>query len=871
MKRMGVSALSGKGLRLAIVASMLLAGLAPAGLVPAGGTGTFPPPAAGDWTIEDTTSVTGENLLVGGNISIGHGSLSLTDCVISGNASKTTFFIELSENGTLNAVNCTFRTGNSTDMVLRLRGQASFRSCKFLAQGGPIWMYRYTGSVSLIDSVLEGTFEVKPGNTPTLENLTVRNAYFGMMNPYPVAGVTFENCTLGLFAGTNNTVTNCSFYDCEKGVAPGKGTVVQDCAFASCKAGVSSKLESNTFEGPWIVGCRFFDCHAGGVLGDGAYVDGCEFTGCWEGVELLGDGDIEGSAFRDCTAGVVLSANTSLTLNTSRFSACPVAVDASSAIAPGRISGCMFTRPTAGNQQDASLVSAGTLVLRDSDFKGSFGKDIRVVSGTCTAVNTTIRLGAVEVVSGFLAVCWYLDGAVHLGDGTPAASASVNISDQYGLPMVQAITGTDGSTGVLEPMQYRVAPGGTTYRSPLRVNASLGPFKGNATVDLTGNKHVGITLADVSLPWVQVISPANGSLLNTSQLRLEGTAGDESGPVASVSVRLDGGAWVPAEGNDSWTASLNATDGVHHIQALATDEAGNTGYENITLTVDTVAPAITFIWPAQGALLNRSAVQVRIRTEGGALATLGGSPADNLDGNVTVNLTLKEGLNELEVTATDPAGNRASAMLRLTLDTTPPALSVGSPANGSLVANTTVTVSGAIEAGSKLFAQGKAAAVNGTSFSYVWSLVEGENALTLYAEDAAGNRNYATLKVRRDTIAPGLTADVADGFKTKNASIGINGTTEPNATVTVNGVQVSVDASGRFFTTVQLVLGSNNITLEAKDPAGNARQLKLSVIRSKPAAPPEKKSGMETGIAALAALAAAAALVFWERRRAGAG
>ena len=174
MKRMGVSRLSEKWLRSVVMALFLVAGLLPAGPGSAGGTGTFPPPEAGDWVIEDATSVSGENILVGGNISIGHGSLSLTDCVISGNASKQTFFIELSENGTLDAVGCDFRTGNCTDMVFRLRGTATFRSCRFLAQNGPIWMYRYTGSVSLVDSVLEGTFEVKPGNSPTLENLTSR-------------------------------------------------------------------------------------------------------------------------------------------------------------------------------------------------------------------------------------------------------------------------------------------------------------------------------------------------------------------------------------------------------------------------------------------------------------------------------------------------------------------------------------------------------------------------------------------------------------------------------------------------------------------------------------------------------------------------
>jgi len=831
----------------------------------AAGTGTFPPPLSGDWVIEDATTVSGENLLVGGNISIGHGSLSLTDCVISGNASKTTFFIELSENGTLNAVNCTFRTGNGTDMVFRLRGQASFRSCRFLAEGGPIWMYRYTGSVSLIDSLLEGTFEVKPGNTPTLQNLTVRNAYFGMMNPYPVAGVSFENCTLGLFAGTNNTVTNCSFYDCEKGVAAGRGTLIRDCAFTECRAGVSSRIESNTMDGPTVLDCRFFDCTDGALLGNGTSVEGCRFTSCVAGVKLIRDGAIGGSDFFDCSKGVELSANSSLRLNSSRFSECSVAVEASQE-ASGAISGCVFSRPSGGSATDASLVSGGAMEIRDSVFKGSSGKDLRVMSGMCTAVNTTLRPGSAEVVSGFLTVSWYLDCTVYLGGVSAAGIIPVNITDQYGQP-VRYVLARNGNTGVLELPQYRMAPGGTTFRSPLHFNVSAWPYEGNVTVDLTGNRHLDITLLDVGFPWVLIHYPWDGKLLNTTELLVTGTAGDEAGPVASVSVRLDGGAWVPAEGGENWAVTLNATEGVHLVEAKVTDNAGNTALIGVTVTVDLTGPAITLVQPVQGALLNGSPVLVRVRTEIGAVVTINGVGTENPNGNATMNINLSEGPNDIEVTAQDLAGNRAAAVLRLTLDTTPPALSVGSPENGTLLAIASATVTGTIEAGSRLFVQGKAVAVNGTSFSYVWSLAEGENALTLYAEDAAGNRNYAILNVRRDTIAPVLAVDVADGLKTKNASIGINGTTEPNATVTVNGVRVPVDASGRFFTSVQLVLGANNITLEAKDPAGNARQLKLSVIRSKPASTPEKKSGMETGIAALAALAAAAVLVFRARKR----
>jgi len=862
MKRKGVSVLSGKGLRFVIVASLLAAGLAPAGPVSAGGTGTFPPPEAGDWVIEDATSASDENILVNGNISIGHGSLSLTDCVVSGNTSKQTFFIELSENGTLDAVGCDFRTGNCSDMVLRLRGAATFRSCRFLAQNGPIWMYRYSGSVSLIDSVLEGTFEVKPGNTPTLENLTVKDAYFGMMNPYPVSGVTFENCMLGLFAGTNNTVTNCTFAECESGVAAGKGTVIEDCTFTSCEAGVSSNLEGNTFDGPTITGCDFTGGASGALVGRGASVQDCDFTGCGAGIRLLSDGNLSDCRFWSCEIGLEVYSDGTFSVADSTFDGCAEGVYAPKA-SGGQLAGCTFTRRASG-ATDASLVSGGNLNIRDSKFEGTSGKDIRVESGNCTAVNTTLRPGAAEVVSGFLNVCWYLDCTVYLGAEPTVWLVPINITDQYGQPVMRAIS-RNGNTGVLVLPQYRVAPGGTTFRSPLHFNASVWPYEGNATVDLAGNRHLDITLWDVGFPWVLIHYPWDGKLLNTTELLVTGTAGDEAGPVASVAVRLDGGAWVPAEGGENWAVTLNATEGVHLVEAQVTDKAGNTALIGVTVTVDLTGPAITFVQPVQGARLNESPVLVRIQTEIGAAVTINGAGTENPNGNATLNVNLSEGPNEIEVTATDPAGNRATVVLRLTLDTTPPAISVGSPENGTLVANTTITVSGVIETGSKLFAQGKAVAVNGTSFFYTWNLVEGENSLLLYAEDLAGNRNLATLKVRRDTVAPPLTVDVADGFKTKNASIGMNGTTEPNATVTVNGIQVAVDASGRFFTTVQLVLGLNNITLEAKDPAGNVQHVKLSVTRSKPAGP-EKKSGAEAGWAALAALAAAGLIAFRRRK-----
>jgi hypothetical protein len=61
------------------------------------------------------------------------------------------------------------------------------------------------------------------------------------------------------------------------------------------------------------------------------------------------------------------------------------------------------------------------------------------------------------------------------------------------------------------------------------------------------------------------------------------------------------------------------------------------------------------------------------------------------------------------------------------------------------------------------------------------------------------------------------------------ANVLVRGKTEPNATVTVNGLMVYVSATGEFTAPVALNPGKNKIYITAVDKVGNARTLGVDV------------------------------------------
>ena len=68
-----------------------------------------------------------------------------------------------------------------------------------------------------------------------------------------------------------------------------------------------------------------------------------------------------------------------------------------------------------------------------------------------------------------------------------------------------------------------------------------------------------------------------------------------------------------------------------------------------------------------------------------ATVTVNGTPATISNGGYSAGITLtSEGQNTITATATDPAGNSATASVTVSLDTVPPVLVISSPSSGQL-------------------------------------------------------------------------------------------------------------------------------------------------------------------------------------------
>jgi hypothetical protein len=199
--------------------------------------------------------------------------------------------------------------------------------------------------------------------------------------------------------------------------------------------------------------------------------------------------------------------------------------------------------------------------------------------------------------------------------------------------------------------------------------ASLALANGSNTIyiraaDAAGNigystRHLYL---DTAAPAITIGSPANGTMFTVSTVTVSGTATDNV-LVGKIEASTDGGAtWTTANGTTAWTVNLTLGNGATNILVRATDNAGNNRTAQLTLSVDTQAPSVSIGSPAAGAKVDKNKLKVsgtasdniglaRVQmTLNGVAVTVNGLNA------WSANVTLKEGKNVINVTATDGAG-----------------------------------------------------------------------------------------------------------------------------------------------------------------------------------------------------------------------
>ncbi|HEM7460539.1 TPA: Ig-like domain-containing protein [Enterobacter hormaechei] len=398
-----------------------------------------------------------------------------------------------------------------------------------------------------------------------------------------------------------------------------------------------------------------------------------------------------------------------------------------------------------------------------------------------------------------------------------------------------------------------------------------------------GSAGKAITL-DTTPPTVSFNVVAGDDVINSVE---HGQAQVVSGTATGASV---GDKLVITIGSNQYTTTVDAsgkwsvgvpasdisalTDGTVTLSATITDSAGNSSTQTHDVVVNTASVALTVNTLSGDDVINAA--------EAGASLVINGSSAQFASGtqvNITLNGksytatiqsdgswtttvpaadvgTLADGASyQVSVSAQDSAGNSASATHTISVDTTPPVISVNT-LSGDDVLNAaeaqqplTVHGSSSAEAG-----QTVTVTLGGKTYTALvandgtWTLdvpaadlanlSEGALTVTASVNDKAGNNGQTTHTLTVDTVAPAVTiSTVADDDIVNNAEQlagqTISGTTtaEQGQTVTVsfNGhsYQATVAANGSWSVFVPgrdflgLSDGDYTITATVSDKAGN--------------------------------------------------
>ncbi len=425
-----------------------------------------------------------------------------------------------------------------------------------------------------------------------------------------------------------------------------------------------------------------------------------------------------------------------------------------------------------------------------------------------------------------VSVLWYLQLVLTVmePEGAPLVGGSITIYDaQNNSVVISASTGSNGRPQrfSLRQMSYTVT--GTLQGTPHRVKVSRTGLSDTFQVLMNRSRTEAFSLDNVA-PSVSISHPPAMALVNSSRVTVSGSAvdtvhGQRSG-MSELAYRLDGGAWdvqSPPTGVN-WSVEVTVADGQHTVEVRIKDAVGNAATANVTFTVDTAPPSLAILSPEPG-VTNRTRTTVIGTTSPGARVQVNGVDVTvGPSGSFSHEVDLVEGSNDVIVTASDEAGNVATVVVTLELDTTPPGVQldpVPQRTNASVV-----RISGLKEAGATLYVNGDLPELtDATDFEVPIDLREGPNQISIESWDTNGNRWYTTMTVTRDSTPPKLSVVRIPDY-TRVPRIVIQGTTDRGAIITVNGLAIT-NIDGTFSTQVDLVQGLNTIRVESRDDLFN--------------------------------------------------
>ena len=498
---------------------------------------------------------------------------------------------------------------------------------------------------------------------------------------------------------------------------------------------------------------------------------------------------------------------------------------------------------------------ANVITITARDAAGNAGRAVLTVTLT-DGVAPEVRFAAPTSASSFTT-------------SVPTLSIGGAASDEFGVARV-AWTNDRGGSGV--------ATGTTSWSAPgiaLRAGANLITVTATDTAGNTASARLSVVANDGARPSVTISSPGPKTryLTSSSAVAMSGTSEDNFG-LSSITWSSDRGGSGSVSGTAAWSVSNVALQpGNNVVTVTATDEAGHTGTDVVRIVSDSRKPNLTIAQPVTG-----SSYAVNTST-----MTLGGVATDDLavtevswssnrgrkgvaSGTGTWNATgvaLEPGVNVLTVTARDEVGNVNTATLTVLLDASAPGVSIETPTTSPTTAINAGTVAlrgsanddvGVTQVTWTNDRGGSGSATGATAWAIpTVALQPGVNVITVTARDAAGNTTTDTLSVHYDTRAPVVTIatpTTAATFAAASAGVALAGLATDDGALTevrwVNSRGGGGVATGTNRWTVDraaLQPGVNEITVTARDAAGNSASARLVVTATDRQAPAVRITG----------------------------
>jgi len=386
----------------------------------------------------------------------------------------------------------------------------------------------------------------------------------------------------------------------------------------------------------------------------------------------------------------------------------------------------------------------------------------------------------------------------------------------------------------------------TLSQSSYTASASVSDAAGN-----TSTTSQPLTI-DTTAPSVAISTPTNGSSTNDNTVLVTGTA--EAGSVVRVSIDgvLDTTMTVPGSGVWSYTTDP-LSDGSHTVSATTTDAAGNVGTATSkTFTVDTVPPTITINGGASRLTTDTTPTISGTSSEpnGRTISiTINGQTNTTTVSGGTYTLdwptVLAEATYTVTASVTDLGGNTATATQQLSIDTTPPLLTVSAPTNGQTTNDNTPLITGTTDPGDtvKVYVDGNLVATLIGDGSGNWSttsapLSDGSHSVVVTATEPSGTTTTSpTISFTIDTVAPTIQINNGNAILTNDVTPAIPGTSsEPNGTtisVTINGQTNTTTMSGGSWSIANwspsLAEGTYLVSASVTDAAGNTAATSVSL------------------------------------------